>query len=44
MHFSSRVCIANSRFLGFRTYFVLPSFLRYASELATPALTILATV
>ena len=27
-----------------RTHFVLPSFLRYASELATPALTILATV
>ncbi len=42
--FSSRVCIANSRFSGFRTHFVLPSFLRYASELATPALTILATV
>ena len=31
-------------FSGFRTHFVLPSFLRYASELATPAFTILATV
>ena len=44
MHFSSRVCNANSRFSGLRTHFVLPSFLRFASELASPALTILATV
>ena len=42
--FSSRVCIANSRFSGLRTHFVLPSFLRSASELASPVLTILATV
>ena len=33
-----------SGFSGLRTHFVLPSFLRYASELASPALTILATV
>ena len=32
--FSSRVCIANSHFSGFHTHFVLPTFLRYASELA----------
>ena len=33
--FLSPVCIANSRFSGLRTHFVLPSFPRYASELAT---------
>ena len=35
---------SNSRFSGLRTHFVLLSFLRSASELASPELTILATV